>query len=576
MRLTYKKKLLLCFLIIFAVFTAAIVYLEQSEEKKYRTESLENQLDGYAEIIHEYILKNNLKDSTISHLNELVPILPEEIRVTIIARDGQVLFDKEVSNLNSLENHTSRPEIMQALYNNYGANIRISTSTQREYLYYAKYYSNSFFVRVALPYNIETKELLKANNLFIYTVGILFLVVLLILNYVAGRFGKSISQLKKFASEIKDNKLLAEDIQFPDDELGDISKEIIDIFQQKEEKKNAIALEREKFIQHFRLSAEGICIFSDKKAVIYANTHFIQYINLIADEPVLSNESIFKVDIFNPVSDFINNKNKTENHFSFEINKNGKIFLIQTIIYEDNSFEVTIKDITKMEKTRLLKQEMTNNIAHELRTPVTSLRGYLETLTQQDVDKEKQQLFINRAYIQSLRLSNLIEDVSLLSKIEEPTSHFPVEDINLRQLVNEVRIDLSDKLEKSSIQLFLSIDDKISINGNHTLLYSIFRNLMDNSISYAGENIEIHINSYMEDDKYVYMSYYDTGKGVEEKHLNRLFERFYRVNEGRTRNSGGSGLGLSIVKNAVLFHKGEIEVKNRTYGGLEFLFTLIK
>jgi two-component system OmpR family sensor kinase/two-component system phosphate regulon sensor histidine kinase PhoR len=575
MKLTYKKKLLFCFLVIFTVFAGCIVYFEQKEEERQKTEALENKLDGYAEIIHGYIINNRLNDSSIYQLKKLLPILPKEIRITIIKQDGQVLFDKEVENIGQLENHTNRPEILQAIYNSHGSHIRLSTSTQREYLYYAKRYSDSYFIRVALPYNIETKELLKASNMFIYIVVIMFVIVIIIFNYVAGRFGKSISQLKKFTSEIKDGKL-PDDMQFPDDELGDIGKEVADIFNQKEKNKNAIALEREKLIKHFQLSEEGICIFSDKRTKIYANTHFIQYANLITDNPVIDVDSVLTNEVFRPIADFIENKDKAANHFSFELNKNGKVFSIQTIMYEDDSFEVTIKDITKTEKTRLLKQEMTNNIAHELRTPVTSLRGYLEILSEQNVDREKQQLFINRAYIQSIRLSNLIEDVSILSKIEESSSRFIMEKINLYQLVNEVRIDLTDKLEEHNIKLITEIDQSLTINGNHTLLYSIFRNLVDNSINYAGDNIEIHINSYMEDDKYIYLSYYDTGRGIEEKHLNRLFERFYRVNEGRTRDTGGSGLGLSIVKNAILFHKGEIQAKNRINGGLEFLFTLIK
>lgn len=576
MKLTYKKKLLICFLLIFAAFAGCMIYIEQKEEERYKTEALENKLDGYAEIIHEYILKDNLKDSTISELNGLIPILPQDMRITIIKQDGQVLFDKEVENIGRMENHNTRPEILQAIYNNHGSHIRISTSTQREYLYYAKRYSESYFIRVALPYNINTKQLLKADNMFIYIVAIMFIIVIILFNYVAGRFGKSISQLKRFASEIKEGKALPENIQFPDDELGDIGNEITEIFNQKEKNKNAIELEREKFIKHFQLSEEGICIFSENKVHIYANTHFIQHVNLITDNPVFDIDSILKDEVFSPVVEFINNKTKIENHFNFEINKNGKVFQIRTITYGDNSFEVTIKDITKAEKTRLLKQEMTNNIAHELRTPVTSLRGYLETLSEQGIDKEKQQLFINRAYMQSIRLSNLIEDVSILSKIEESSSRFPLEKINISQLVNEVRIDLTDKLEKHHIKLTASVDDNICVNGNHTLLYSIFRNLIDNSINYAGENIEIHINTYMKDDNYIYLSYYDTGKGIDEKHLNRLFERFYRVNEGRTRETGGSGLGLSIVKNAVLFHKGEIQAKNRIDGGLEFLFTLAR
>jgi two-component system OmpR family sensor kinase/two-component system phosphate regulon sensor histidine kinase PhoR len=219
---------------------------------------------------------------------------------------------------------------------------------------------------------------------------------------------------------------------------------------------------------------------------------------------------------------------------------------------------------------------MTSNIAHELRTPVTCLRGYLETLNSLELNAAKQKQFIERAFLQTIRLSNLIEDVGIISKIEEAPSQFCLERLNLAVLINEVRVDLSDKLTARHIVFISSVNDNLTVTGNYTLLYSVFRNLVDNSISYAGPNVEIHLSNYAEDDNYFYFSYYDTGKGVGEQHLSRLFERFYRVSEGRTRDSGGSGLGLSIVKNAILFHKGDIQVKNRPNGGLEFLFTLKK
>ena len=575
MKLTYKKRIFFCFVLIFAIFAACIIYAEQEEERKYKTESLESKLDGYAELIHEYMLQNNLNDSNIVELRKLMAILPVEIRATVIKPDGKVSFDKEVVDVSSLDNHMNRPEILQAQYQSFGTHVRMSASTQHEYIYYAKRYP-TYFMRVALPYDVKTKNLLKPDNLFIYIVVGLFLGVLLLLNYVAGRFGKSISQLKRFTSIINLDKPLPQNIHFPDDELGDIGRELIDIFEQKERSKQTIEMEREKFIRHFRFSEEGIGIFSPDCKQTFSNIHFIQYLNFIMDKPVLNAKEIFEDETFASVRSFITDKNRKKNHDTYQINKNGKIFNIQTLIFDDTSFEVTIRDVTKAEKTRLLKQEMTNNIAHELRTPVTSLRGYLETLNEKYLPEEKQSLFINRAYLQSIRLSNLIEDVSLLSKIEEPSSRFPFEKIDLLQIINEVRIDLTDNLIRHNISLFISVKDNLLIDGNQTLLYSIFRNLIDNSISYAGENTEIHINNYLEDENFVYISYYDTGHGVAQEHLNRLFERFYRVNEGRTRDTGGSGLGLSIVRNAVLLHKGEIQVKNKTNAGLEFLFTLKK
>ncbi|MDH6309354.1 two-component system phosphate regulon sensor histidine kinase PhoR [Dysgonomonas sp. PFB1-18] len=575
MKLTYKQRIFTYFFIIFALFAVCIIIFEQKEEKNQRTLALQDRLDSYAEMIHSYAGQNHLTDSSMSQIMVLANAMPMDIRITMIDEQGKVLFDKDVDDISKLDNHLERPEIRNASFQGKGTNIRMSASTQQEYLYYAKNYKD-YFVRVALPYNIQTKGMMKADNFFVYIVIAMFIVVLLLLNYVAGRFGSSISQLKNLTTKIKDDKPLTEKIDFPDDELGEIGSQLVDILKQKEKSKHEIEVEREKLIQHFHYSQEGICIFDKDIRKIYANTNFFQYFNFIVDQPVFNLEAIIKEEVFDPVIEFINHRKSGEHYHNYQIKKNGKTFSIQTIVFEDSSFEITIKDITKTEKTRLLKQEMTNNIAHELRTPVTSLRGYLETLNTQELPDDKRAQFIDRAYQQTIRLSTLIEDVSLISKIEEAPSQFTKESVNLWQLINDVRIDLTDKLQENDIKLNVKVDEELTIDGNYTLLYSIFRNMLDNSISYGGQHINVNITNYMEDEDYVYFSYCDTGKGVDEQYLPRLFERFYRVNEGRTRTTGGSGLGLSIVKNAVLFHKGEIQVKNRAGGGLEFFFTLRK
>ncbi len=167
--------------------------------------------------------------------------------------------------------------------------------------------------------------------------------------------------------------------------------------------------------------------------------------------------------------------------------------------------------------------------------------------------------------------------MSLIAKIEEGPNSFVLEDVNLTQLFLKLKEEVSETLELKKADLNWQIPADLIIRGNSNLLYSLFRNLTDNALRYAGENISISIKLYSEDADFYYFSFHDTGTGIQdEHHLNRLFERFYRVNEGRTRESGGSGLGLSIVRNAVVFHKGKITVKNRREGGLEFLFSLGK
>lgn len=574
MKITYKQRLFSIILIMFAMFSLFLILSERNEQKKYKTQALESKLDGYVELIHQYIEINNINDSAMALTGKLTKILPDDLRVTVVDATGKVIYDRDVSDINTLDNHIERPEIMRAQYQDSGTNIRMSASTNQEYIYYAKFYKG-YFVRVALPYDIQVRSMLKADNWFIYVVAALFIIVLVLVNIVAERFGKSITKLKNFALDVKNDKPLPENLSFPNDELGEIGKDLVDIFRQKEKGRHTIEVEKEKLIQHFLYSEMGLCMFSADYKKISVNAHFMQYLNLILSKPTFDVNSIFEDESFAPVVTFLQSKDRPK-YKTFQIERNGKVFSIQIIVFDDESFEVTIKDITRIEKNKHLKQEITNNIAHELKTPVTSLRGYLETLNEQNLPDEKRKQFIERAYQQVIRLSMLIDDVSLLSNIEEAPAKFGMEKINLFQLINDVRIDLSDKLDKQSIRFNFAIKEGLSIKGNYTLLYSVFRNLADNSISYAGNGIDINITNYMEDDTFLYFLYYDTGKGVGDIHLNRLFERFYRVQEGRTRDTGGSGLGLSIVKNAILLHNGEIQARNRKEGGLEFLFTLRK
>ena len=234
--------------------------------------------------------------------------------------------------------------------------------------------------------------------------------------------------------------------------------------------------------------------------------------------------------------------------------------------------------IVEQTRNRQLKQEMTNNIAHELKTPVSSIRGYLEILLgDKPVDEEQRHYFLERCYSQTLRLSDLINDVALINKLEESHDLFSKEPINIRNVAEEAIHELALTAEQHHITMLDKLPENLTITGNNLLIYSIFRNLIENAIVHAGDNITIVIQCYKaEDDNHYYIQLYDTGKGVSNQYLPRLFERFLRIDEGRSRKNGGTGLGLSIVKHAVMFHGGDIYAKNRDEGGLEFFFSLKK
>ncbi|HKL67506.1 MAG TPA: ATP-binding protein, partial [Bacteroidales bacterium] len=213
---------------------------------------------------------------------------------------------------------------------------------------------------------------------------------------------------------------------------------------------------------------------------------------------------------------------------------------------------------------------------HELRTPVTSIIGYLETILDGSVDEEQRKLFMERTRIQAHRLSELIDHISVLNKLEEGPGFYDIEDVHLYDVIKGVVDSMKMKLQGKKIRVEIDIDHELKVRANRILMHSIYQNLIENTINYAGENILIRTSLHYEDANYYYFRYINTGKSIPEKHIPRLFERFYRIDEGRSRKRGGTGLGLAIVKHAVQFHRGQISVKNIEGGGLEFLFSVSK
>lgn len=243
----------------------------------------------------------------------------------------------------------------------------------------------------------------------------------------------------------------------------------------------------------------------------------------------------------------------------------------------DEAERSTQQALAEQRRNQQLKQEMTNNIAHELKTPVSSIRGYLEILLgDKPVSAEQQHYFLQRSYTQTLRLSNLINDVGLINKLEEGQNLFTKEPLVVSDIIEEAVKDLEYKLEERHITVDNKIAPTLSVVGNRDLIYAIFRNLIDNVAAHAGYNLNIIIEIYKEDDDSAYFHFSDNGSGVDNQYLSCIFDRFLRIDEGRSRQLGGSGLGLAIVKHSVQFHNGDIYAKNREGGGLEFYFSLSK
>ena len=245
----------------------------------------------------------------------------------------------------------------------------------------------------------------------------------------------------------------------------------------------------------------------------------------------------------------------------------------QTIKDRDLAHEAALRE--EQEKIRI-KRQLSNNINHELKTPVASIGVCLETLLSGiALSEEKRQELIERCYTHNERLRRLLNEVSLITRMEDGSALIGKEKVVLNDILVEIADELEIMQEDQGMCLHTDFNEEVVIDGNLSLIASIFRNLTENAIAYSeGKNIFISLIKNTQSECVI--RFEDDGVGVEEKQLTRLFERFYRVDKGRSRQKGGTGLGLSIVKHAVLFHGGTIVASNRPGGGLRFEFSLRK
>ena len=577
-RIPFSQRLFWSVFFMFLGFTVCFLLFQYQREREFAQEKLNNVLSNYNyQLFRKCQQSTDINKTVISFMDD---IPQKDLRVTIIDPSGDVLFDN--SGTDEFNNHNDRSEVRKARLYNEGFAIRSSESTGKRYFYSASNIGG-YIYRSALPYDPYVRGILTVNKDFIYFMALMTLIFFFVLSRFTFSIGKTISKLRDFALNVEKDRMPAVDYVFPNDELGDISQNIVTLYHRQQKAKNELSMEREKLIKHFQYSKEGFAMFTSEGREILSNILFIHFINVISDTQIHQVEDVTDIAELEPIRTFLNknirnlNRKKKVLRESVTIDKNGKIFLIECILFLDNSYEISINDISRQEEESRMKRQLTQNVSHELKTPVSSIQGYLETiLSNPDLSPDKRQFFLERCYSQSTRLTGLLRDISVLNRLDEASEMFDLTEVNITKLIAEIQKECSQDMEEKHITSEIILPGDPTVLGNNSLLYSIFRNLYDNAIAYAGENIRITVNCYKEDPKYYYFSFSDNGVGIPEEHINRIFERFYRVDKGRSRKIGGTGLGLSIVKNGVNFHKGQISAKSSPGKGVTFFFTLKK
>ncbi|MDD5016927.1 MAG: ATP-binding protein [Eubacteriales bacterium] len=555
---------LLFLVVIIASSVVSVVHLDKSYKENTK-QSLLNQ----AKVIESIIAGGADIEDIANTLDDTM-----DMRVTIVALSGKVIFDTRAIAAD-LGNHLDRPEIVEALETGKGVNIRHSDTLEKD-LMYAAIYSESQQLLIRTSMSLEGISA-YSTALWLPLIIVLivsFLLCLIISLLVSRRFTRPVLRL------INDTKMIA-DGRYDDvkrlktgDEMEALSGALSDMALALKHNIADITEKNSRLQAVFKAVPGGILAVDNDEMIIMANPAAIKLFS-IAGNPEGKHflEAVKHARLESVIKEAINSKGIVEKEIS--LIKGLDEFFLQvfavSVVSNDSAYGVILfaQDITKIRKLENMRSDFAANVTHELKTPLTVISGFIDTLKDPNISKIDTDRFLDIISLESERLTRLIDDVLLLSEIENTGAVLsPLVDI--RDGVEEVAALFENAAKDKGIDLNLNMSkDAILVAADMDRIKQMTINLVDNAIKYTSSGGSVGITVSKETNRGV-ISVTDTGIGIPEKNMSRLFERFYRVDKSRSRALGGTGLGLAIVKHIVNLLNGHVTVKSVVGEGTRF------
>ncbi|HOM42572.1 MAG TPA: ATP-binding protein [Bacillota bacterium] len=550
----------------------------------------EKNLTTEAGLIRELLgesLINNSSNIDI-YVNKLKQIT--DSRITIVDAMGNVIIDTD-REYTEMENHAGRPEIAAALKGEAGSSIRYSSTLKVDFIYVAQpiLKGNSIIgaVRMSKPL-YEIKNLL--NNLYInILIAVLTgIIASSLLGYkMAMNITKPVKEITYTASRISkgqfDRRINLKDR----DEIGILADSINDMAAKLNETITSLQDKNIKLESIMSSMINGIIAVDNSEEILFINPVAESLLGITDRE--VTGKHILQVVRNNSIDNYLKKILMNKEFFSTEVNfddSNEKILKLYANPIKQNGANdiegiiITIQDVTELRKLERIRTEFIANVSHELKTPLTSIKGFAETLKSFDFDDRQDAIrFLNIIEDEAERLYRLINDILSLSELEQRKTKALRDKIDMEKAVEEVLSVLKSQSDKKNIQLSVKIQEGLdSLSGDGDKFKQMLINLIDNAVKYTPENGKVSIEAYKQShdadlDKLI-IKVKDNGIGIPKQHIPRLFERFYRVDKARSRSIGGTGLGLAIVKHIVILFNGEIEVTSEVGKGTEFRIIL--
>jgi two-component system phosphate regulon sensor histidine kinase PhoR len=559
------------FLIVF-LLSIVILLFSFSAIRSHYLNTLTKDLKGLAQVLKGRVIPY-IEESRFQELDAFSKEMGKTImtRITIVNAEGLVLADSE-EDPGRMENHRYRPEISQALQGETGKSIRFSPTIKEEMLYVGlpleKDGRISGVVRVSLHLKDINKLLsdLKAKIFLvvaIMTVSLLFFALL---------FSQSISRpIKKIIAAsrgVASGDFSMRVVLKNKDELRDLAESFNTMTSELKTFFTELATKKEELNSIISSVHEGLLVLDKSGKILMSN----ESMKKITENELIEGRFYWEVVRGSKFDELMNRVREKKESSSAEVELNEKIYLCSAAYLSSQELAVvTFHDLTEMKKLEKIKKDFVVNVSHELRTPLTAIKGFVETL-EEGADKEKQN-YLKIIKRNTERLIRIVEDLLSLTELEEKGVLWELEEVNLKELAENILIIFEQKAREKNLYLKLLADEKLPVlHADSFRLEQMFANLLDNALKYTEEGGVTIVLKTKENE--VTIEVQDTGIGISAEHLPRIFERFYTVDKARSRKLGGTGLGLSIVKHIVLLHSGKIQVKSDVGLGTKFIVTL--
>lgn len=505
-------------------------------------------------------------------------------RVTIIRKDGIVLGDSATpfEKLGELENHADRPEVLEAVKAGQGVSVRHSVTTGLDLIYVAiplRGANNQIlgYLRFSVPSEyavILAWKIIKSMAIAF----IIAVVVAILLSMVFARgFTHPITHLSKVANDIAGGKFPVTIVRRSKFEVGKLEEAVEGMSQRLAETFNTLAVKRGQISTMISSMNEGVLAVDNKGKIILANP-YVEKIFAV-NEPAIIGLTTRAGIRNNEVADLIDSVLQSKQIYKRGIEISGPprrslIANASPVIKEDGVLLGTVcvlYDITEIKRLENYRQEFVANVSHELKTPLTAIRNYVETLLGGAIDDTKRNRdFLKKIEKHAVNLSDLIEDILEISKLETKNDLEPFRDVDVTSIARRAVETLSAKAKKKGIEVSLiACAATCFVTGSEDHIYRALLNLLSNAINYTPHGGRVEISCQLANDTFT-VSVKDTGVGIGKNHLLRIFERFYRVDQARSKDLGGTGLGLSIVKHVMNIHKGKVLVESEEGKGSTF------